>query len=265
MRVDPQPFVARYLQEAPLFAAIVRGVECSLAREAGDFPEPVLDLGCGDGLFAAVAFPQALFCGCDPQERALREAAGHRTHRTLAVGSATEMPFPDGYFGSIVCNSVIEHIPDMESTLRECRRVLAPGGRLWITTPSHYFGSMLLGSRMLRALGLHDASEAYARWFNGHSLHFHTDSLETWHERLERHGFAVQQSFYYLTPRAHSTFDLMHYLSAWRWIRRRLTGRWVGQGFTLNRLWTKRIHRLIEQSWPTEAGPYLYLDATRKN
>jgi SAM-dependent methyltransferase len=265
LRVDPTPFVKRYLQEAPLFASIVRGVECALAQEAGEFPEPVLDLGCGDGVFAAVAFPKGLDYGVDPSEGALREGLRHRAHRMLTVGSATEMPFPNGHFGSIVCNSVIEHIPDVESTLRECHRVLAPGGRLWITTPSHYFGGMLLGSRALRSVGLRGTAEAYARWFNGHSLHFHTDSRETWHERLEQHGFAVQQSFYYLTPGAHSAFDLLHYLSAWRWIRRRVTGRWVGSGLTLNAFWTARISGLIERSWPTEAGPYLYLDATRKS
>lgn len=265
MNSDPRPFVARYLREAPLFAAIVRGVECALLREAGDFPRPVLDLGCGDGVFAAVAFTEPLDCGLDPGANSLREAVGQKAHRLLCAGSATEMPFPDAHFRSIVCNSVIEHIPDIEGTLRECRRVLAAGGRLWITTPSHHFGPMLAGSRVFRTIGWRGATDAYARWFNGHSLHFHTDSMETWHERLARHGFTVQRSFYYLSPQAHGVFDLMHYLSGWRWIRRRLTGRWVGRGATLNGLWAWWVMRVIAKSWPADAGPYLYLDATREN
>ena len=42
MTAWPREFVAAYLREAPLFAAIVRGVECALLRDAGPLERPLL-------------------------------------------------------------------------------------------------------------------------------------------------------------------------------------------------------------------------------
>ena len=46
----------------------------------------------------------------------------------------TRIPLPDGAFDCIISLSVIEHIPAIERALAEMYRVLAPGGRLLITT-----------------------------------------------------------------------------------------------------------------------------------
>jgi SAM-dependent methyltransferase len=257
------PFISAYLRESPLFMAIVRGVECQMLRSAGPLEGPVLDLGCGDGLFAAVACEEAPAVGLDPSPAALREAQARYAHETLSCGSATELPFRAGSFQTVLCNSVIEHIPAQDAALRECHRVLRPGGRLLLTTPSHHFGPMLLGSRLLRGVGLRRAADAYAAWFNAHSLHFHTLSREAWLTKLAAFGFTVRDSHYYLDVRAHSVFDAMHYLSWWRWLHRRMTGRWVGGWAPLHPLWTWCFAALTKNRWPREDGPYLYLDAER--
>ena len=46
----------------------------------------------------------------------------------------TRLRCPDAAFDCVVSLSVIEHVPDVERGLREMYRVLAPGGRLLITT-----------------------------------------------------------------------------------------------------------------------------------
>ena len=255
MSASPRAFVAAYLREAPLFAAIVRGVECALLRDAGPLGRPLLDLGAGDGLFAALAFAEPADCGVDLDPRVLLEARGRHAHRHLLAGDATRLPFAAGAFATVVANSVLEHIPDVDGALGECRRVLAPRGRLLITAPSHAFGRMLLGSRV---------AAGYARWFNGHSRHFHTLSLEEWGTRLALRGFRLNRGFYYLSPRAHRVFDAVHYLSAWRWLCRRLTGCWtLSADAWLNAFWERRLAPLTERAWPAPEGPYLYLDANR--
>jgi SAM-dependent methyltransferase len=46
----------------------------------------------------------------------------------------TRIPWPDGSFNLVTCVSVLEHIPAYERALAEMVRVLAPGGRLLLTT-----------------------------------------------------------------------------------------------------------------------------------
>jgi ubiquinone/menaquinone biosynthesis C-methylase UbiE len=47
------------------------------------------------------------------------------------------LPFGNGSFDLVWCSEVIEHVADTGQWLSEVRRVLAPGGRLLVTTPSH--------------------------------------------------------------------------------------------------------------------------------
>jgi SAM-dependent methyltransferase len=47
------------------------------------------------------------------------------------------LSFPNASFDLIVSNDVLEHIPDPERALRECFRVLKPGGTVLATFPFH--------------------------------------------------------------------------------------------------------------------------------
>jgi SAM-dependent methyltransferase len=47
----------------------------------------------------------------------------------------TAAPLADDSFDVIMCNHVLEHIPDDQSALRELRRILAPGGWASLMTP----------------------------------------------------------------------------------------------------------------------------------
>jgi SAM-dependent methyltransferase len=45
------------------------------------------------------------------------------------------MPFPDGAFDTVICNNVLEHVPDDHKAMTEIARVLRPGGRALLTVP----------------------------------------------------------------------------------------------------------------------------------
>lgn len=45
------------------------------------------------------------------------------------------LPFDDEAFDCIVCNAVLEHVPEPELAIFEMHRILRPGGQIWIETP----------------------------------------------------------------------------------------------------------------------------------
>jgi ubiquinone/menaquinone biosynthesis C-methylase UbiE len=96
-----------------------------------------LDLGCGDGRLSGELEAESLTLA-DVSPIALSRA---RTR--LPEGRAAELtpdeplPFADGEFELVLCAETLEHVRDVQLLLSEARRVLAPGGRLAVTTPAH--------------------------------------------------------------------------------------------------------------------------------
>ena len=98
-----------------------------------------LDLGCGVGDFAAeLAGAGAEVVGIEVAEAAVARARARHPDLDFRVAPVDgPLPLPDGSFDLVWASEVIEHIADTARWLSEVRRVLAPGGRLLITTPSH--------------------------------------------------------------------------------------------------------------------------------
>jgi ubiquinone/menaquinone biosynthesis C-methylase UbiE len=101
--------------------------------------ERALDLGCGDGAFTGhLAGAVAEVIGADVAETALRRArARHPSIEFRLVAFDGPLPFDDNAFDLVWSSEVIEHVADTARWLSEVRRVLAPGGRLLLTTPNH--------------------------------------------------------------------------------------------------------------------------------
>lgn len=99
----------------------------------------LLDLGCGEGDFAAAA---AAVCGqvvaADIAAGALERArARHAALDLRLLPPHGPFGFDDGAFTVVWASETIEHVADTALWLSEVRRILAPGGRLLITTPFH--------------------------------------------------------------------------------------------------------------------------------
>lgn len=96
----------------------------------------LLDIGCGrDATWLKAVAPSFREAhGIDPE--ALDTSFDNIT---LAHGSAYELPFEDSYFDVIATRNVVEHLDDPARALRECRRVLRPGGKMFILTPNMRF------------------------------------------------------------------------------------------------------------------------------
>jgi SAM-dependent methyltransferase len=118
-----------------------------------------LDLGCGQGEFTAVLDAAgARAVGVEVAEAALARArARHPDVEFQLAPAAGPLPFADGSFDLVWASEVIEHVADTARWLSEVRRVLVPGGRLLLTTPSHGRLRVLVGGleRFSEPLGDH--------------------------------------------------------------------------------------------------------------
>jgi SAM-dependent methyltransferase len=100
----------------------------------------VLDAGCGGGgMPLSLAEHARVVVGIDPFDRfsdAGARLAAERGISNLSFARADGMalPFRQGSFDLVLSHAVIEHVADAPRYLRECRRVLAPGGRCYLST-----------------------------------------------------------------------------------------------------------------------------------
>jgi ubiquinone/menaquinone biosynthesis C-methylase UbiE len=115
----------------------------------------VLDAGCGGGGTALSLAEEARFAvGLDLSARFLgsgtRLAAERRIENAAFVqADASRLPFRDQAFDLVFSHSVIEHVASAESYLAECRRVLRPGGLLYLSTAPYL---SLAGAHLPRLL-----------------------------------------------------------------------------------------------------------------
>lgn len=132
----------KYAPGGPLTGRLVSlSAAVSWFAQAGD---RVLDLGCGTGdLARALAAAGLRVAGCDIAEQMLVRAAhglgGHDRNRCagwiqLEPGWRS-LPFASAAFDVVVAASVLEYVAEPAAVLRECARVLRPGGVVLYTVP----------------------------------------------------------------------------------------------------------------------------------
>ena len=215
-----------HLRDLPYFRSLVRAVEARFYEQI-ELPRPVLDVGCGDGHFALVAFDQPLDVGIDPWAGPVHQAASRGGYRSVILGDGGRMPFPEHSFASAVSNSVLEHIPQVETVLAETSRVLLPGAPFVFCVPNHNFLPSLSVSNALDKMGLRPLGDAYRRFFNRISRHQHCDPPEVWQARLERAGFRLERWWHYFPPRAMHVVEWGHYLGLPSLVSHFLFRRWI--------------------------------------
>lgn len=256
-------FLVEQLKTVPAFRAMLRSIEARMIASL-ELPRPILDLGCGDGDFARAAFTQPLDVGIDPWPRAVEQARRVGMHRELHVMDSNAMTFADETFASVLSNSVLEHIQNIDPTLRETNRILKRGGVFVFTTPSDHFAEYLFFADTLRRLGLRSLANRYEDYFNRISFHYRTDSLKTWSARLEHFGFSVKNAHSYFSRSASHVFDLAHYYSAASIIYKKLFGRWVIAPFRANFILVEPILRHWYEEPPVDEGAYLFFLCEKK-
>lgn len=134
------PSLARWIEVLPVSEALVREPESAWMASLTLAP-PVLDVGCGDGLFASMTFRMPLDVGIDLDERRLRAARRTGAYRFVVRADVRALPFGAGAFGAVVANGSLEHVPGVERGLAQIARIVRAGGRFALTVPGEGYGA----------------------------------------------------------------------------------------------------------------------------
>jgi SAM-dependent methyltransferase len=108
-----------------------------LVKPAG---QDIVDVGCGSGaLVRALAERGARPIGLEISTEQLAPALAHDedNQSRYVVGRAQELPFADGSVDTVVFMRALHHVPgaDLPRALTEARRVLRPGGLVYVVEP----------------------------------------------------------------------------------------------------------------------------------
>jgi ubiquinone/menaquinone biosynthesis C-methylase UbiE len=138
----------------------------------------VLDVGCGDGVWAAVAqrrTPRGAVVGLDFSLGMLEGVARRAPGVGRVQGDANVLPLRDASFDVVIAAWMLYHV-DRDRALPEYRRVLRPGGKLLAATNSPEFLPTL--DEMIRQAASEEAGHDLATWLG--NLAFNSENGEEW-------------------------------------------------------------------------------------
>ncbi|HIH13877.1 MAG TPA: class I SAM-dependent methyltransferase [Nanoarchaeota archaeon] len=89
----------------------------------------ILDVGCGWGRFLQFCGKDAI--GIDANSKAVEICKAHRLN--VVQMHAEDIKFDSEYFDAVHCESILEHLDDVEKAMNEIHRVMKKNGKLYLT------------------------------------------------------------------------------------------------------------------------------------
>lgn len=205
---------------------------------------PILDHCCGDGYIAAMAFPKmTMDAGVDLNQKQLDAAMQRGNYTRLECADAgVALPFKDGEFATIINNSGIEHIPDLEAAVAEIARVLRVGGKVYLN---------VLNSRYFDRWSL---SPETAKNYRSFQPFYHALDERNWRDVLERHNFKEVTFTDYLPESTSKVLSGLDYRYSAHYFRKRISPLIILERF-LPASWLVRRWRTMLGNLPWQAAP----------
>jgi ubiquinone/menaquinone biosynthesis C-methylase UbiE len=157
-------------------------------RTGGPGAMTILDAGCGDGINLRGLRLAASRCGfamtlVGVDYNRLRLARAQRVDEgaRLQQSSLYQLPFTGASFDAVLCNHVLEHVPDLTAAIAELYRVLRPGGLLIVGVPNE--GCLMAQAR----------NRVVQPWIGRTTDHVHFFTSQSIAQALERQGFVVRR------------------------------------------------------------------------
>lgn len=180
-----------------------------------------LDVGCGTGAYTVeVARDFERVDAIDVEPNRIEELNSHLTGTDLAskvratTMSAERLDFPSMSFDAVLAIEVLEHVEGLDASVEEIRRVLKPGGLLYVSAPNRLFP---IETHMIQ-VGRHDIAGRFVPFLPYVApLHRRLARARNFTAReigmlMKRHGLAEVGVDYVMPP-----FD--HWARGRRWLK----------------------------------------------
>lgn len=182
MKVNKNYNKSYFLQRDHIAPSMARSIE--IFMRANNLHK-ALDIGCGSGQMIKFLRSNGFDVrGIDIAKEAINLANKLNKKVVAKIGSATKVPHKDKVFDLVISISVIEHLTKKEVRLflKEARRVLKPGGYIFLVTPNYATPIRLLQG---------------ASWF-GYNDPTHINFFTPWSlaSKLNKYGFYKQKLFF---------------------------------------------------------------------
>jgi ubiquinone/menaquinone biosynthesis C-methylase UbiE len=252
-------YLKQYLRHRPLFLSLIRSKEAFLFSKYLKSGEPILDIGCGDGYFANMAFGgRRIDVGLDIPESRIAEAKTAGVYKKLVAYDGKKIPFDKSYFATAISNCVLEHVQDLKTVLSEVYRVLKPNGVFYTTVMTKEWENNLFGTLILGNL--------YKKWMRKRQVHRNLLTNKEWDLAFQKAGFIIRTRIGYLSPQACKLIDVCHYLSLVSLATYKLFGKWVVFPWLTKYLYPAGyLAAILRQETKTAASGALFYVLTKSN
>lgn len=170
----------------------------------------ILDLGCGDGRYFRLIWPQAMnVAGVDmsPEVAELGRQSG--VYREVHVAPAHRVPEPDASFDHVFANCSLEHMDHLDAVLAEIHRCLKPGGTLLCSVVTDRFVRWSLLPNLVAMAGFDGAAAELQKDFLDYHHLANALSVDEWAKSFHRAGLIAEEHIPILPKHNSGIFLLM--------------------------------------------------------
>lgn len=207
-RVDATGAMKTLLRYLPVSLAVHEIMRMRALAEVGVLRTPLLDVGCGDGLFWEVLVRDIAegrtnsvegLVGIDINRHELELASlrlsplGGELKRVDITDDREQRQLDDrlASFRTVIANCSLEHVPRLEVALTNIKRYMAPDGELWLFVPAPGWSDSYRLKKFLRLFSARLAG-AYGGLWDGFYQHHHLYRGYVWRYLLEGVGFHAE-------------------------------------------------------------------------
>jgi SAM-dependent methyltransferase len=242
----------RYFPYTPAALCIKECARLSALRRHA-CPGPILDVGCGDGLFARMAFDSEEVWGIDIDAKEGRWAVASSAYSQVILGDVTRARLPETFFSTCVANCSLEHVPRIDLALKNIARSLRPGGKAYLFVPNRDWARKLVSYRLLETLGQHDLAEFLRSSIDSFFAHHHLYDETGWRELVLGSGMDVDSIEPVGSTASTVAFEALLLPSVAGWANKHLTTRWTNFP-RFRKAFAAPVHAVVERIMQASDG-----------